>query len=83
MLPFSAAACSETLYIGVQLQCNPLPGNGYIMPYLPRCLCALLPYLNANLIVKAKASGTKLMSGRKSSSGFQSKERFTGALVNL
>ena len=40
-------------------------------------------YFNANLMVSAKASGIKLISGRISSSGFQSSERFTGALGNL
>jgi hypothetical protein len=40
-------------------------------------------YFNANLIVSAKASGTKFIAGRMSSSGFQSSERFTGALGNL
>ena len=40
-------------------------------------------YFNANLMVSAKASGIKLISGIMSSSGFQSSERFTGALVNL
>lgn len=36
-----------------------------------------------NLAEKAKALGTKLMAGMISSSGFQSRERFRGALLNL
>lgn len=45
--------------------------------------CVFMSYFNANRMVRAKASGTKLMSGRMSNSGFQSSERLTGALVNL
>jgi hypothetical protein len=76
-------AISETKMAIMNAMIAIMNSKNYIIETLWPAQITFNGYFNANRMVSAKASGTKLISGRMSSSGFQSSERLTGALVNL